>query len=53
MIGITEPKFNKTYSFLDKLDKFDARPLLEQFGRLGVGALSAATGVGIASSRAG
>ncbi len=45
MIKITKPKFNKTHSFLDKLDKFDARPILEQYGRLGVGALSSATPV--------
>ena len=42
---ISQPKFNKTLSFLDKLDKFDARKTLELYGRLGVGALSAATPV--------
>ncbi len=45
MIKVTKPKFKKTLSFLDRLDKFDARAVLEQYGRLGVGALSAATPV--------
>ena len=45
MIKITKPKFKKTLSFLDRLDKFDARSVLEEYGRLGVGALSAATPV--------
>ena len=43
MISITKPKFKKTEAFLDKLDKFDARRILEQFGPIGVSALSAAT----------
>jgi len=46
MIRVTkEPKFKKTESFLDKLSEFDARPILEEYGQLGVGALSAATPV--------
>jgi hypothetical protein len=43
MISITKPKFKKTKSFLDKLDRFDARRILEQFGPIGVSALSGAT----------
>jgi hypothetical protein len=42
---ISQPNFNKTLSFLEKLDKFDARKTLDLYGRLGVGALSAATPV--------
>jgi hypothetical protein len=45
MITITKPKFSKTQKFFDKLNRFDARPVLEEFGRLGVSALSAATPV--------
>ena len=45
MISITEPKFNKTHSFFDKLEKFDARSILEEFGQLGVALLSGATPV--------
>ena len=45
MIKITKPKFKKTLSFLDKLDRFDARPILERYGQLGVQALSNATPV--------
>jgi hypothetical protein len=40
---ITTPKFPKTFSFLERLEKFDARPVLERYGQLGVSALSAAT----------
>ncbi len=45
MISITRPKFKKTESFLDRLGRFDARRILEQFGSIGVSALSAATPV--------
>lgn len=45
MISITKPKFKKTATFFDRLDKFDPRPILEQFGPIGVSALSAATPV--------
>ncbi len=45
MIEITKPKFAKTFSFLERLAEFDARSVLHQYGRLGVGALSAATPV--------
>jgi hypothetical protein len=45
MISVKEPKFDKTVSFLEALEKFDARPILDEFGRLGVSALSAATPV--------
>ena len=45
MIEIKEPKFNKTFSFLEALEKFDARSVLHEYGRLGVGVLSAATPV--------
>lgn len=44
MIRVTKkPQFKKTLSFLDKIDKFDPRGILEQYGRLGAQALSAAT----------
>ena len=45
MIKITKPSFKKTFSFLDRLNEFDARLVLEEYGQLGVGALSAATPV--------
>ncbi len=45
MISVTEPKFKKTISFLEALEKFDARSVLDTYGRLGVSALSAATPV--------
>jgi hypothetical protein len=45
MIKVTKPNFKKTFSFLDRLNRFDPKPILEQYGRLGVGALSAATPV--------
>ncbi len=45
MIETTKPKFAKTFSFLERLAEFDARSVLHQYGRLGVGALSAATPV--------
>jgi hypothetical protein len=44
MIKVTKkPEFKKTIAFLDKLDKFDAKSILVQYGRLGVQALAAAT----------
>ena len=44
MIRITkEPTFKKTHSFLEKLDKFDPRSILEEYGQLGVSALASAT----------
>jgi hypothetical protein len=45
MIEISKPKFNKTFAFLDSLDKFDARRVLEEYGQLGVSALASATPV--------
>ena len=45
MIKTTEPNFTKTFAFLEKLAEFDARSVLEQYGQLGVSALSAATPV--------
>jgi len=45
MIDITEPKFKKTFSFLEHLADFDPRPILHEYGQLGVGALSSATPV--------
>jgi len=45
MIKIRTPEFPKTFAFLDKLSKFDARSTLHKYGRLGVSALSAATPV--------
>ncbi len=45
MITTNEPKFNKTIAFLEGLEKFDARSVLDVYGRLGVSALSAATPV--------
>jgi len=45
MIKTTKPKFRKTFSFLEELEKFDARSVLDEYGRLGVAALTAATPV--------
>lgn len=45
MITTKEPKFTKTFAFLEALEKFDARSVLDMYGRLGVSALSAATPV--------
>lgn len=46
MIGVKRvPKFGKTEAFLNKLDDFDARAILEEYGRLGAQALSAVTPV--------
>jgi hypothetical protein len=44
-ISITKPAFSKTKSRLQKLEKFDARSILEEYGRRGVIALSNATPV--------
>ena len=44
-ISITKPRFKRTYQFLDKLDRFDARRILEQFGPIGVSALASWTPV--------
>ncbi len=43
MIRIDEPDFKDTHRFLDKLNKFDARSILHNFGEMGVGLLAAAT----------
>jgi hypothetical protein len=43
MIRIDEPDFKDTYRFFDKLDRFDPRSILNNFGEMGVGLLSAAT----------
>jgi len=45
MISVKEPKFSKTVSFLEALEKFDARSVLHTYGRMGVSTLSAATPV--------
>lgn len=45
MIKVTKPKFKKTLSFLNKLEKFDARGLLDEAGRMGVSRLAAETPV--------
>jgi hypothetical protein len=44
-ISITKPKFKKTHHFLEQLDRFDPRRILEEYGQLGVAALSASTPV--------
>lgn len=45
MISITKPKFKKTFSFLDRIDKFDARRVLEEYGQIGISALASWTPV--------
>lgn len=45
MLKWNVPKFTKTFAFFNKLQKHDVRPILEQYGQLGVSALSAATPV--------
>lgn len=46
MIKITkEPEFKKTLAFFERIEKFDARAVLEAHGQMGVSALSAATPV--------
>ena len=40
-----KPKFKKTYRFFDKVSRFDPKRLLEEYGKQGVSALSAATPV--------
>lgn len=52
MIRLTrKPKFPKTHAFLEKLQKFDPRGILEEYGRIGVQRLSEHTPVdtGVAS----
>ncbi len=39
------PKFGKTVGYLEKLTKYDVRPLLHRMGQLGVEKLAAATPV--------
>lgn len=38
-----KPEFKKTYQYFKKLDAFDPRGILEEFGKRGVSALSNAT----------
>lgn len=45
MIKMSEPKFKKTFAFLERLNKFDPTPVLERHGQMGVAALSRATPV--------
>ena len=45
MIKFTRPTFNKTLAHLDKIRRFDPRSILNEYGRLGVNALSNATPV--------
>lgn len=40
MIRITKPKFGKTQRYLEKLEDYDPKALLEDIGRIGVQALS-------------
>jgi len=42
---LSKPKFKKTIAYLMRLNRFDARRVLEEHGRLGVALLSAATPV--------
>ena len=37
------PQFKKTFKRFDEIAKFDPRPILHKYGKLGVGALRAAT----------
>lgn len=43
MIRVTKPSFKKTGKFLRKLQKFDPKSILEEYGRRGVIALANAT----------
>jgi len=40
-----KPKFKKTYEVLDRLKNYDPKRTLEQYGKMGVNALAAATPV--------
>lgn len=46
MIKVTKkPEFKKTFRFLEKIDRYDPRPILERHGAMGVSKLAAATPV--------
>ena len=45
MLKYKIPQFKKTFRFLEKTKNHDVRSILEQYGNLGVSALSAATPV--------
>lgn len=45
MISITKPKFSKTSAHLEKMMRFDPKNILEEYGKIGVAALSKATPV--------
>lgn len=45
MLKVTKPKFKKTTRYLDRIGRFDPKPILHEFGQRGVNALSNATPV--------
>jgi hypothetical protein len=54
MIKVTKiPDFKKTFKFLERIDKYDPKPILEKYGALGVSALAKATPVDSGETAAG
>jgi len=45
MIKVKIPDFKKTFKFLELIEEYDPKPILEKYGALGVSALAAATPV--------
>jgi len=43
MIKISKPKFGKTLAYFSKLDRYDPKQILHEYGRMGVQALASAT----------
>lgn len=53
MIKVKVPDFKKTFEFLEMIDKYDPKPILEKYGALGVSALAKATPVDSGETAAG
>ena len=53
MIKVKVPDFKKTFKFLEKIDKYDPKSILEKYGALGVSALAKATPVDSGETAAG